>query len=348
MLSSQLGNRRAHLSANVTHLVSSPSTARMNTIWALLAVQFLILGSGCNHMTSYVNNRAGRCRYNMGQYYAAKDEFQRAIANNPRNPDYYHNLAAACCRAGDDVTGEQYYHQALSMDPTHQPSYHNLALLLQRTGRENEAGRLLQAWADTQPDSEAANIELAWYRKSQGDVAGAEQSLAQALQINPKNHIAAAKLGELYHEQGRAPEALALYEKSVHRRWDQPQVQARIAELKTTNPGIMPDQTFAARLSSPAPMQTVNMPNGSGTVESVAAFPLPKFHQNLWMDRFNSGTMQSQGTTLVSSPAGQSIPTNIIPATNAQQTNHSMAPADSSFDSSNLADVHFEAPAVRR
>lgn len=309
----------------------------------VLGLGTLILGNGCNHMTSYVNNRAGTIRYNSGQYDLAQEEFQRALANNPRNPDYYHNLAAACCRSGDYVNGEQYYYQALSIDPSHQPSYHNLALLMQQQGREEEAGRLIQGWADTQPDSDSANIELAWYRKNHGDIAGAEQALTQALQVNPKNHIAAANLGELYHEQGRAAEALALYEQSMYRRWDQPQVQSRIASLKTSYPGTMPNHNFVANLSSSSRAQTVNLPNGTGTIESVAAFPLPRFQPNLWGNQFQPASTFTSGTTIVQSPGVQVTPNLTARPMTPPATLMNSDPAHT-----DIVEAQFEAPSVRR
>lgn len=325
---------------NYTH---SRAGTRMSAFGIGLGCALLLLGSGCNHMTSYVNNRAGKLRYNWGNYALAKDEFQRAIANNPRNPDYYHNLAAACCRSGDYATGEQYYYQALSLDPTHQPSYHNLALLMQQNGRDEEAGRLLQGWADTQPDSESANIELGWYRKNHGDFAGAEQALTQALQVNPKNHIAAAKLGELYDEQGRPAEALALYEQSMQRRWDQPQVQARIAGLKTSYPGTMPNYNYVSNLTSRSPAQTVNLPNGSGTIESVAAFPLPRFQPNLWNNQFQPASAFTTGTTIVQSPEVQVSPTMTARPLSSPTTIQNADPAHT-----NIVEAQFQSSNTRR
>ena len=278
------------------------------------ACGLMMLGSGCNHSTAYVNNRAGFYQYRAGNYAMAQQEFERAIANNPESADSFHNLAASCCRAGNFAEGEQYYRQALAIDPEHQPSYHNLALMMQQNGRDEEAGRLLQGWADTQPNSDAANVELAWYRKSHGDAVGAEQALVQALQLNPKNHTAASNLGDLYHEQGRAPEALALYEKSMHRRWDQPQVQERIASLKSSYPGTMPNQAFVANLSRGSSAQMMTMPSGSGTVESVAAFPLPRFQPNLWADKYMPSSAMTTGTTIVQSPNGGAIPMQTVVA----------------------------------
>src|SRR5438874_2348271 len=99
--------------------------------------------SGCNTMNGGFNNHVGTSFYRQGNHTMARDEFQRAVANDPWNADYLHNLATAIKRQGEIVGAERTYREALAIDPGHQPSYHGLALLMNEQGRKSEADDLL-------------------------------------------------------------------------------------------------------------------------------------------------------------------------------------------------------------
>jgi len=198
---------------------------------ALLALALPVL-AGCNPMASWTNNQNGKAFYRAGRYAEAREEFRRAAADSPRNPDYIHNYATASRRAGDAAAAEQAYRQALSLDPAHQPSYHGLAVTLKDTGRVAEAQSLLSGWAASQPYSEKAYIEMAWLQREMGDHTGAERSLAQALRIKPSHPLALANLGQIYEETGRGQLAVAAYQKSLASDWNQPQVASRVSRLR--------------------------------------------------------------------------------------------------------------------
>ncbi len=188
--------------------------------------------SGCRTVNSHVANSIGREHYRAGNYQAASLDFQRALADDPYNPTFMHNLASTLQRQGDYATAEQTYRNALSVDPSHQPSYHSLAQLMTETGRTAEASKLLYAWQDTQPYSAAPHIETAWLQRQQGDVAGASTSLQTALQVSPNHPVALAQLGQIQQDLGRPEQAVALYERSLQSDWNQPQVMSRMAALR--------------------------------------------------------------------------------------------------------------------
>jgi tetratricopeptide (TPR) repeat protein len=141
-------------------------------------------------------------------------------------------MATALKRQGDMAGAEHSYRQAIELDPGHQPSYHGLALLMNEQGRPNEAIDLLQGWVDQQPYSAEPYIELAWLKRETGDLPGSEQLLLNALRVKPNDHVATAQLGQLYQDTNQPDRAIAMYRRSLYARWNQPEVQSRIAQIQ--------------------------------------------------------------------------------------------------------------------
>jgi hypothetical protein len=135
-------------------------------------------------------------------------------------------------KQGDPIVAEKILRHNLTIDAMHQPTYHSLAQMMVNQGRTAEAQDLLAGWVATQPYIAAPNIEMAWLQKESGDFPGAEQSLQQALKVQPTNPVALAQLGQLYQAEGRPELAATYYQRSLAAHWDQPEVQSRLATLE--------------------------------------------------------------------------------------------------------------------
>ena len=250
---------------------STGSAARRNRGLSIVLVG-LIAGalSGCGFMNGHVMNESGMGYYKQGNYSQARNEFQRAVADDPHNPDYLSNLAAAMQKQGDTTNAEWTYKHALNVDPTHQPSYHGLAKMMMDQGRTAESRELLTAWVSTDPISPSAHVEMAWLHREQGNHVAAEQSLRHALVAEPNHPTALAHLGQLYQDTGRSQQAEAFYQRALLANWHQPEVQSRLATLqdrKSPNGAMIAAgipaqrQTMAARPLQYAPQAPLTAAN---------------------------------------------------------------------------------------
>ncbi len=202
---------------------------------AAACLSVLVLMSGCCCTSGWIMNNSGMGYYQKGNYSMARGEFQRAVIDDPKNPDYRHNLAMSMQKQGDMASAEQVLRHNLSVDPMHQPTYHALTQILVSQQRTGEADLLLSEWRDTQPYVPEAYIEQAWFQHETGNKMAAEQNLQQALRLKPNHPVALAQLGQLYHETGQADQAASYYQRSLLSRWNQPEVHSRLATLTGSN-----------------------------------------------------------------------------------------------------------------
>ena len=219
-----------------------------NGLFRAFVLGLLMLNVGCATTNGWVANRTGMRQYNRGHYAQARHRFAHAVARDPWNPDYRHNLAMAIQKQGDAGSAEKIFRHNLTIDAMHQPTYHSLAQLMITQGRAPEAQDLIAGWSATQPYVPEANIEMAWIQQQNGDVGGAEQSLQTALKADPTNPIALAHMGQLYQGSGRTDQAVAYYQRSLAAKWDQPEVQSRLATIVEASP-----TTRSAMMQNPAP-----------------------------------------------------------------------------------------------
>ena len=84
--------------------IHSTTTDRVASLSVQLATAALLLGlaatSGCSNIASQAANVEGVRLYQQGNYQQATDRFQQAIAQDPKSPEGYYNLAASLHKTG--------------------------------------------------------------------------------------------------------------------------------------------------------------------------------------------------------------------------------------------------------
>lgn len=210
---------------------------------SVIAGVLITLLSGCQWAASSQNVQ-GTALYQQGQYTGAMEQFQKAIASNPTDPDGYYNLAATTHRLGNQRQdpnlirqSEALYNQCLDHDPNHIDCHRGLAVLLVDSGRPDRAFTLLKNWASTNPTLPAPRIELARLYEEHGEPQTALKYLEDAVQQDANNPRAWLALGRLRETEGDAVQALQNYQRALALGGgglggaNQPMIAERVASL---------------------------------------------------------------------------------------------------------------------
>ncbi|MCG8648747.1 MAG: tetratricopeptide repeat protein [Pirellulales bacterium] len=203
----------------------------------VLGFAFVAPSGGCR-FASNGQNALGTQLYEQGQYTAALQQFQKALNNDPQNPDAYYNLAATTHRLGVQRgqtelinQAEALYNQCLDFDPNHVECHRALAVLLADTGRPDRAFALMKNWAAQNPQFAEPRIELARLYEEAGDPAQALKYLEDAVRQDANNARAWLALGRLREQSGDLVQALQNYERSLALNNLQPMAAERVAAL---------------------------------------------------------------------------------------------------------------------
>ena len=236
--------------------------------WTSFVLLMATMG-GCQWAANGQNAQGARL-YQQGQYTAALQEFQKAIASNPQSADGYYNLAATTHRLGlqrKDSSlmsqAESLYNQCLDHDPNHVECHRGLGVLLIDSGRPDRAFALMKNWAAQNPQFAEPRIELARLYEEAGEPQTALKYLEDAVQQDANSSRAWLALGRLRETSGDLTQALQNYQRSFAINGMQPMVSERIAALSRQITSQY-DATLSGggtRLAQPLPIGTPSLPN---------------------------------------------------------------------------------------
>lgn len=169
-------------------------------------------------------------------YKGALETYEAAMKLAPRDPDLYFQTGRCQEKLGNHARAEAAYKATLEIDPNHIPARHALVGLLVSDQRRAEAHQTVSAWLASHPSSAEALAEDGYLALVDGDLPKAQARFQQSLASNPREVLALASLGQVYEKLSRPDRALALYERALAARPDQPELKAAVERLK--NQGV--------------------------------------------------------------------------------------------------------------
>ncbi|HVO47681.1 MAG TPA: type IV pilus biogenesis/stability protein PilW [Steroidobacteraceae bacterium] len=163
-----------------------------------------------NDASNY-NMQLGMAYLNQGDLGLAKEKLDRALAENPRDPNVHSAMAMLQDRLGHPDKADAEFRAALSLGPRNPEVLNNYAVYLCRNGRTEEGVKSFEEAAHNAlyrtPEAAYTNAGVCQRAARQDTLAA--MSFARALQVRPNFAEAAFQLADLDLERGEVAEARA-------------------------------------------------------------------------------------------------------------------------------------------
>lgn len=194
-------------------------TARMARVSSLLLVGAAVLALvACTAATNRAKKKGDASNYNMqlgmaylnqGDLGLAKEKLDRAVAENPGDPNVHSAMAMLQDRLGHPDQADKEFKTALNIGPRNPDVLNNYAVYLCRTGRVDEGVKAFEEAAHNAlyRTPEAAFTNAGVCLRGAKRETQAAMSFRRALQVRPSFAEAAYQLADLYFERGEIQDA---------------------------------------------------------------------------------------------------------------------------------------------
>ncbi len=145
------------------------------------------------------------------RYAEAVDYFHRALRIDPRMTDAHLHLGEAYLGMEDRKLAELQFRDTVALSPLNVAGRNRLGELLLETGRVAEAAEHFQRSVESEPNAEGYD-GLGDIMLKRGDSDGATRSYLRAVVVDPFDHRAHFRLGEIYARARRSADAVREYE----------------------------------------------------------------------------------------------------------------------------------------
>jgi len=155
------------------------------------------------------NVQLGTAYLQQGNYALARDKLERALKQNPKDPDVHTSLGLLYDRTGDLKLAEKHYKEALRLAPEKPDLSNNYAVYLCKNGRVDEGVGRFMAVASNHyyRTPEVALTNAGVCLRSAKRLDEAREKFVGAISARPNYAEATVQLASLHVEKGNIPEA---------------------------------------------------------------------------------------------------------------------------------------------
>ena len=171
------------------------------------AIQFIQSGSNETASSSPIKLRLGAVEMIKGDYAAARNAFNAALADDPGLDAGYVGLAQTYARQGNDTEALRILESARSRRPGRYLLEYYFGFLASRLGRDNEAIIALEQAVKLEPGSPDPLFELGKVYASKEDWPDARKAFEHVVELNPQFAPAHYQLSQIYARLGLHAEA---------------------------------------------------------------------------------------------------------------------------------------------
>jgi tetratricopeptide (TPR) repeat protein len=151
--------------------------------------------------------------YEQGDYQAAADKLQQAIALSPKEYTYLSDLGETYYQLGDEEAAVAAYRQAIPLNPA--MVYNEWANTLYNLDRYEEAAAKYEQSLELNPDDEVVHANLGGVYRELERYDEAVAEFERALALDPTYATPYNKWGDTLYDQGRYAEAAEKYQKAM-------------------------------------------------------------------------------------------------------------------------------------
>ena len=204
----------------------------------LLALTFCL--GGCEsasqeRLSDY--SQDGLYLFQRGNYAAARESFQAALALKPNDPALLYDIGECSDRLGDTANAERYYSQCLLHAPNQVECRHALASLLVRVGRKDDAAHLIQDWLAPSHGWRQLTPKTAGYGTRPVICRVLRRDCSRRWSWTHTTPAALVELALVYEAMQRPDRAAALYERVLDQDPHQTEVARRLDRLHAQGAG---------------------------------------------------------------------------------------------------------------